>query len=418
MLYLFDLDDTLVRTGDLQQHRTAGVNNTSPTYKAELKALLSRRSDRAIWSEHDILKLMSLSPLSNKTANSVGVFTRAPRSYANAVLDSFYKNIKWNAVICYEDVRPYFKPHGHGIKLAREATGEDDVFVIGNDAGDIKAAYHAVCYTAWDKSERSYEAWNLLPDFVYSTPLQLLAMLEEPERHMMPLEAPRSSENSVTPAIATSRSVGLFCEDNQRHMVRVLGRHFSRYAPIRAIRAAHELTIEVERYKSATEFPTAWVSALIDACRDQLQFFGRRRPLGRVILTCIPPRPGRPHRLGALVEQCEARYRAQYGKDRVIFDPAVFNFLPGVRSNSNDHLGRAERFENIANHLSLSAANLRDQDTVIVVDDVVTSGSTLIGAKRLLESGGVSGIQLLGISKNIGDIMPDQWKGEELYDAE
>ncbi len=418
MLYLFDLDDTLVRTDDLQQHRIAGVDNNSISYKRELEALLTTRSDRVIWTERQIQRLKSLAPLSGDQKNSIGIFTRAPRSYADAVLNAFYPSVEWQAVVTYEDVKPYFKPHGHGIRLAREMTGDSGVFVIGNDASDIKAAYHAVCYVAWDDTDRNYEAWSLLPDFVYSTPDHLLEMLTEPNGSMMPLEAPRSDANSTVPSISTSRSIGLFCQDNKRHMVRVLGKHFSRYTPIKAMRAHHELSMEIERCKSATDFPDAWIAALLDACRDQLRFFGRRRPFGRVVLTCIPPRPGRPHRLGALITQCEAEYRDRFGMDRVIFDPLVFGFHPGVRSNSNDHLSRAERFENIAAHLFLNGQGLTNQDTVVVVDDVVTSGSTLIGAKRLLEERGVGSIQLLGIAKNIGDIMPEKWKSEYIYDVE
>jgi hypothetical protein len=123
--------------------------------------------------------------------------------------------------------------------------------------------------------------------------------------------------------------------------------------------------------------------------------------------------------LGKLVRQCEQVYRHFFGEDRVIFNPDVFRFKEGVRSNSNDHLGREERFANISSHLEFGPnADLHNQDTVIVFDDVVTSGSSLIGAKKLLREHPVGSIQLLALAKNIGNIMPDKWANEALYDPD
>jgi FMN phosphatase YigB (HAD superfamily) len=423
MLYLFDLDDTLIRTNDLKIIREAGRDADPITYAAQLISFTKSRSDRVIWSEDDIMSLGKLFKLSDDEVNHIGVFSRSPRLYVQTLLNHFYPNIEWDVVITYEDVAPKFKPHGYGILLARERTGEEAVMMIGDSAADIKAAYHAISYVAWDETKIDgkfdYVSYDLLPDFIFSHPNELIKKISEPYSYMMPLEVPLSQGAAGTAPIENSRSMGFFCPDNAHHLIRVLGKHFSRYTSIKAIRAFHELTVEVENCKSATEFPARWVSVLLEICREQIKYFGKRRPEGRVVLTCIPARPGRPHRLGVLVAQCEAAYRATYGFDRVVFKPDIFGFRNGVRSNSNDHLNRAERFDNLSKYLFISTPEqLHTQDTLVVIDDVVTSGSSLISAKKLLEQLSVGSIQLIGISKNIGEIMPERWRGEALYGAQ
>jgi HAD superfamily hydrolase (TIGR01549 family) len=417
MLYLFDLDDTLVRTEDLSVHRQAGVNDTTQAYKAKLIELLNSRSDRLIWTLADVKEFMEVAP-ADDGKKTFGIFSRAPRSYIETILDHVYPGIKWDIIVAYEDVIPKFKPHGRGIALAKEKTGERAVMMIGDDASDIKAAYHAIAYTAWNQDKKNnkfdFESWNLLPDFIYETPEELINIMRDPIAHMMPLEAPRNTGKLFVPPVENGRTVSLFCPDNAVHRVRVLGKHFSRYAPIKAIRQHHELSSEIEESKSSETFPDEWATALSDICRDQVKYFGRQRPDGRVVLTCIPARPGRVHRLSFLLNQCEALHRSRYGADRVVFVANVFGFVNGVRSNSNDYLSRAERFENVSKHLLLRA-DFSPQDTIIVVDDVVTSGASLIGSKKLLELFGVKHIQLVGISKNIGDIMPEKWKNEAVY---
>lgn len=420
MIYLFDLDDTLVRTSDLALIRTAGVDDDSATYRASLTAALKQGPDRAIWTEKQVEELVKLAPLSSDQENHLGVFTRAPRSYAGVVLQRYFPNIKWSIVVAYEDVRPFFKPHGQGIAIARESLGQNDVFVIGDSDTDIMSAYHAIANVAWDETKKSgkfdYGSYNLLPDFIFSKPDEFLAQMKEPASHTMALEI-GSDEVNFDRCVGNGRTVGLFTPSGQVHMIRVFGKHFPRYAPLKGMRACHSLSSEIEAHKEVDEFPDRWVEVIINAAREQLPYFGRKRPFGRVVLTAPPPRPGRFHRLGALISQCEKAYRKRFGDGRVVFEPNLFQFTDGVRSNSNDHLNREERFENVAKHLALSpGATLNVQDTVVVVDDVVTTGSTLIGAKMLLEANGVRYTQLLGISKNISNFMPEKWKNTALYD--
>lgn len=424
MLYLFDLDNTLLRTHDLSDVRESGVGNNSDEYISSLKSRLGDVCGRLIWSHSQLCRLLEKSHLSQDTKNYLGVFTRAPRSYAETILTTCYPDLRWDIVISYEDVAPKFKPHGYGIGLARERLKSNEIMVIGDNAADIKAAYHAVCWTAWDQTKQNgkfdFQAYDLLPDFTYSDVDAFLTAMDDPISHLMALEVDEPHRAKAMASVkGNGRTIVVFCPERRAHHVTVFGRYFSKYPPLKAIRARHNLSREIEACKNAESFPWMWLAILIHACREQLKYFGRRRQQGRVVLTCIPPRPTRQHRLGKLIVQCEEAYRPLFGSDRVIFNPDVFRFKEGVRSNHNDYLGKQERFENIASHLELAPSScLHEEDTVIVVDDVVTTGSTLIGAQRLLEARGVTMIKLIGMTRNIGNIMPEKWANEALYDTD
>lgn len=417
MLYLFDLDDTLVKTDDLSEIRLVGKNNNSQEYIKSLNAALNARPDRMIWSEEQIQRFFRNRPLSNSEQNYLGIFTRAPRSYCKEILGRYYPNIKWDTVVCYEDCAPYTKPHGYGINLARQAVKQQSVFVIGDSEVDIQAAYHAVCYAAWDSRRKSekfdYRTYDLLPDFVYDDVDQFVSDMSKADRKVMALEADELTLSLNFEEIASNtRSVAFFCPERKRYLATVFGRHFSGYQPLLEMRKYHSLTKQIEDHKDAEVFPAEWVEALIAFCQGQERYFGRKRPNGRVVLTCIPARPGRRDRLGALVQQCAREYEAA-GSGRLVFRSNIFCFKAEVRSNSREYLSKDERFENIYKNLKLNDnIDVNSDDTIVVFDDVVTTGSSLIGADKLLRGLGISYIQLVALSKNISNIMPERWKNE------
>ncbi len=419
MLYLFDLDDTLVKTNDLAGIREAG-KSPNTQYKNELLSRLGS-GDRRIWTAKQLRRLLEISPLSDGTQSKCGIFSRSPRAYIDTICSRYFPDFQWDAIIAYEDVAPLFKPHGHGIRMACERTGSGNAFMIGDDDGDIKAAYHAVCHTAWFDIKKdgkfNYSAYDLLPDFIFQDVDTFLEKMASPNECYLALEADETAEKTGTFRAGNSRTFTFFCPDKQVHKITAYGRHFSKYAPLQAIRACHPLTAEIEACKTATVFPQRWVDVLIHACREQV---GYLRHGQRVILTCVPPRPGRDHRLGRLISQCETYFRAsRYSSTSVHFDPNVFRYKNGVRSNSNEHLGREERFANITENLELSeGVRFAAGDKVIVVDDVVTSGSTLIGAEKLLKQNGVGFIKLVAMAKNVGQIMPEKWRSEQVYSIE
>lgn len=421
MIYLFDLDGTLVRTSDLEAIREAGKDDDSSAYRKRLEAELSKGPVRPIWSEEQISRLVQLAPLSTDEKNYVGVFTSAPRSYAYVLLEKYFPGTEWAVVLGYEDIKPHFKPHGYGLKLARETIGQDRIMVIGDTKNDILCAYHGVADVAWYEAPNAlkpdYYSRKLLPDFVFSDVDDLLTQLQHPERHMMCLDFGGEVADGAT---GMSRTVCCFDPEGNPHYLRVFGKYFPEsHAPWKGVRALNALSSEIMESKDAVEFPLRWQRAINQTISEQFQFFGRNRPFGRVVLTCLPPRPGRLHRMGNLVRQCEKHYLQDSRNDRVIFEPDLFEYGEGVLSNSKDGLNKDERFQNIRQSLALNKPDLLTvQDIVIVIDDVVTTGSSLIRAKELLEGIGLRHPQLVAMGRTIGNFMPTHLKDVALYDPD
>ena len=93
-------------------------------------------------------------------------------------------------------------------------------------------------------------------------------------------------------------------------------------------------------------------------------------------------------------------------KGKVSFVSDLLAYKEGVRSNSNEKLSSSERFENIRDHLFVRRTDaLKNPVKILVIDDVSTTGSTLIYAKKYLLGAGASEVTCLSIAMNISNVL-------------
>lgn len=412
-LCLFDLDDTLVRTSDLDEVRRAGKNDDSEGYRTRLAGELGRIAPRLIYSEGLLDEIRAANP-----GMRLGVFTRSPRSYARLVLQTAYPNTKWDVVVAFEDVERT-KPFGYGVHAAMKQLKITDparVVLVGDNDVDVCAAYHAGSAIVVDKSAWPYtntrDHWAALghvPDAFITRPRDLLDVLAVPDRHLPELERLLAG----APAGPTARfdEIGHFKPwgfEEPRGPVRisVCGRSFSNHKSLARRRAGHALTASIEDNKESTEFPQEWVDAV-------LAFAHKRYPLllwtGKLVITVIPHRPGREPRLENFLGQLEeAVSRSRRLARSVVVAPDLLAFKDGVRSQHGDKLGQTERFENVRDHLYVNRQDLIDAKAhYLVVDDVTTTGASLIYAHEYLLAAGARNVACLSIAKNVGELF---WK--------
>lgn len=411
---LFDLDQTLVDTDDMTELREAGKNKTETTYIESVKRAFGNDGRRLIYPEALLLRIRKAFP-----ALKLGVFTRSPRSYARTVLQAAYPKMKWDVIVAYEDVK-HTKPYGEGIDKAMWSFGYKSipkVVLVGDGDNDIRAAYNAGCVvildrTSWNRT-RTSDNWRALahmPDAIIDHPDDLVAVLTNYESFLPELErvmagAPRN------PAGARFDRVNKFIPkaaggDNTAFPVFACGRSFAGYKSLEWRAKWHDLTESIHAQKSATEFPQDWVDAVRSfiSTNYAIRFFR-----SELLITVVPHRPGRTPRLEAFLAQIEASLAAHPlpGRFTYSFCPDLLSFKPGVRSNSNDKLGAMERFENIRDHLVVKRKNVAKGAKVLVIDDVSTTGSSLIYAKKYLEAEGASEITSLSIAMNISNVLYD-----------
>lgn len=409
---LFDLDQTLVDTDDMKDLREAGKDRSDAAYRDEVIAALNSR-DRELF---DFLALMLLQ-LNNKDMK-IGIFTRSPRRYVDVVLEQI--GVTWDVVIAYEDVQRY-KPDGQGIIRAMKAVGMTkvsdlaDVLLVGDSDFDIRAAYHAGCRAALFKKgwPRTYERthWNsmkLLPDLVLDDADALLERIEDPRRSLPDLECLLEGGQPL-PAPRFDEIAKFDPDDNSRHLVNTAGRYFVHHDSLERRRSWHSLTQSILDNKDAADFPPAWIETIRRFIAHHYRMIAAMPAFGgngpEVMITAIPARPGRVHRLGNLIAQLQA----SYGEDpkikrlRLTFDPNVLAYRPGVQSQSHDHLNQDERMANVRNHLFVANAAAVNGKKVLVIDDVSTTGATLLYAKKYLEAAGARSVDMFSLAQTISD---------------
>lgn len=184
-LILFDLDDTLLRTSDLEGFRGREfLNRQSPEYVQGLTAQFGMLPDRIIYTEAQLQALQQ-----RYGGARLGVFTRSPRHYAETLLGLAYPNIEWTTLVAFECVT-HTKPSGEGVLLAMnvaEVALSQNVWLVGDGKSDVQAAYDAGCWcvldqTTWPGNRRGddWKALERMPDAIIQSPDDLQGVLESP----------------------------------------------------------------------------------------------------------------------------------------------------------------------------------------------------------------------------------------------
>lgn len=414
-LCLFDLDQTLVDTDDMKELREAGKHRVDEGYADEVRAAFRSR-DRALISSL-ALKLVKLNDMNLR----FGVFTRSPRRYVDVVLAEAYQSMRWAVVVAYEDVERY-KPNGQGIIRAMEAVGMQSagelqhVLTVGDGDMDIRSAYHAGCRVALYKPgwPRSYERthWrslDLLPDAVIENQEDLLAVVHNPDAGLPDLEY-LLAHGGQAPAKPRFDDIAKFYPDNRaRQAVHVAGRYFVHCDSLERRRAWHRLTQSIQDNKESTEFPPEWVETI----RRFIAYHYRvitAMPIivgnaPEIVITAIPARPGRVHRLGHLVGQLQASYggNPRLNRLQLSFDPNVLAYRPGVQSHSHEHLNQEQRMANVRDHMVVANPAAILGKKVLVIDDVTTTGATLLYAKKYMLEAGARTVDCFSIAQTISD---------------
>ncbi len=411
-LLLFDLDDTLIRTSDLEEdyRGTRFLGRQSQDYDDRLRASYNQVAGRIVYSRG------FLESLRVRYQNlRIGVFTRSPRHYSEVLLRLAYPGLRWDFLIAYEDVTQT-KPSGEGIHKAMGLLGITDsqnVWMIGDAPSDIRAAYDAGCEIILDTStwpkppvQRRRDDWKALermPDAVIKEPSELTAVLDCPHNYLPVAERLQKTGCAPIPnrrPFARFEQFGAFDVDSTKYTIHYLGRHFSTQAQIKA--GLHEVTQHIHAMKDQLVVPDYWVEAIGAFLKDLV----RKNPYlaigSSLVVTVIPAKPGRVRRLEAMLAQLsEAHARSPLVRARVAFIPDLMCYDEGALSHHGAGLNKLQRFENVRDHLSVIPGSGYEGKHVVVIDDVATTGASLIYASKYLMQAGARQVTCLSLTKAI-----------------
>lgn len=416
-LCLFDLDNTLVSTDDVEELRLASKKPTEALLK-QITAALEADEDRVIYSRDLLEQIRADFP-----ELMLGVFTRAPKRYAETVLEWAYPDFEWDILVSYDDAKRT-KPYGDGIDHAMaelEVEYLNEVIVVGDNDADIRSAYHCGCFVALDKSDwpgrlkpEHWRAMERMPDAIIDKPELLVEVLNFYERFLPELE--RLLEDGDKPLGIGYRfdKIGHFIPrdiggDTTSYPIYACGRSFANYKSLKYRQKWHELTESIGENKEADSFPEAWIVAVRHFIESELAVLSLFKKT-KVILTVVPHRPGRKPRLETLLAELDAHFKDDPIKRiSVSTAPALLAYKEGVRSNHGEHLGANERFENVRDHLFVAQPKTIVADAIyIVIDDVVTTGASLIYAAQYLKDSGAKDVRRLAFAKNVSDVLPKE----------
>ncbi|HAG8827733.1 TPA: hypothetical protein GE161_21470, partial [Escherichia coli] len=369
---LFDLDNTLINTNSLQEYRES--TNKQPLTDEQLSTTKLYPKTKTIL---DKLKQNNI---------TLGIVTNSPRRYALDILE--HHNIKdfFDTIVTYNEVGPDgIKPSPKGINLALsnlKLNSNNNILFIGDDAKDINASYAAgikPLAPAW----ASKEFIGQMPAAMIST--QCLTEELNNYNHI-DLIADRCANFNTFDIdkkwlffipMNKDGKIGAIKKDEIDFIC--LGRYFSQKNKLTAkIHEQHTLSKEIYKKETDPKYvaPEYWVELLsffIDKTPEYL--FNDKEKFD--IITVIPAKKGNNKRLENLLTRLSRH--SKNPKTAYISD--LFYFSEGAKSLKT--LGRDEREREIKKNLNFNPkyASIIENAKILIIDDVITTGSTLKGAK-------------------------------------
>lgn len=334
----------------------------------------------------------------------LGVVTNSGKRYADILLQHLGLRDKFEVVITYSDVGPEgIKPSPNGILLALEKLGvppSNRVIYIGDDYVDIVASYKAgviPIVPSW----ATRKPVSQMPAAVLSTE-HLTDEIPNPGN--IKLIAERCAEANTfdikkkrlyfAPLDLDSNVVTLKEDLN----IICLGRYFSQKSKITAtLHDNHALSHHIFAKELDPDFsaPEYWVD-LLNHCIEQIPPFIEDIKTGFDIITAIPAKQEKPKRLENMLRRMRAKTQISS-----LFADNIFVFSPGAASLKS--VPADSRFATVSQSLHLNddwASDIKGK-SILVLDDVITTGSTFTRAFELLKNAGAGRVVGLTLAKTV-----------------
>lgn len=402
-IILFDLDNTLVKTDDLEifrnlEHPLYKNNDNFQQYIDSITKDLGKK-DRYIFTPWELNKL-------KKNGLKIGIVTKSPDPYAYAIITTLYHkyNLYFDVVVAHEHVTKQ-KPDGEGIILALNILvnnyrndlnnlNGNQVLYIGDSDTDIQAAYNAGTMVALRLNDDELlleKKLKHLPEFNIRSFYDLERIITMPDLFVPFMESDSQYLKKNTPFFLWFDK---YDEQNNRYPFLVAGRYFPQNSLYSLKRSFHSFSKEIVYQKESTVFSNKWLEALrLVILKETACSLIRHLNL---IITCIPRRKTSSPRMESLLKQL-AEYLKENSIERdctihIVTD--LLEYSKNAVSNHKTAKTKDARFTNVKNNLIIKRKNLitDDIDKIIVIDDVVTTGASLIIATEKLKQAGAKEI--------------------------
>ncbi|WP_051610669.1 HAD-IA family hydrolase [Pandoraea sp. E26] len=392
---LFDFDSTLAKTKSIREIRES----------LDYDALTSESMQRVepYRPVPELLKALKAKDV------LVGIVTNAGRGYIDRVLDHLGMVNDFDVVVSYTDVKraqKQPKPAPDGILLALEALGVEPgphVLFVGDEYIDIVAAYNAgvtPVVPSWASRETvstapavTLSSKNVMDYFDDPTNFQLFG--ERAAQHAS-IEFPRNATFFLP--LDLSGNVVTVVEQMR---ILCLGRYFNQKSVVTAtLHESHALSQHIVLKESTPSFELQdyWEDVVLHVLRKGPEYiFRNEHPFD--LISVVPGKAGGHPRL----ENFLTRVQEQAGKEfsDTCFDGTLLKYVNDAQKQKTLS-GDQRAIEAVrALQLSENAGGRIAGKHVLVIDDVVTTGSTLSRAINLMEQSGAASVTGLAFAKTV-----------------
>ena len=390
---LFDFDNTIASTASIRDIRESGSYD-------QLTA--ERLAKVAVYKPVTGL----LRKLRSKSVK-IGIITNSGGPYVKRLLDHLGLTDEFDVVVTYADVGPEGKkPSPKGIQLALKKLGvssSEKVLFVGDDDTDLIAAYHA-------------GVTPVLPSWASRSPVSTAPAIELSSQFLLdyadrPTEYRLFAEKSAELGSADFERRGVYFLplDTESNVVTVrqdmstfcLGRYFSQRAATTALlHDRHPLSKHIAEKESGRPFaiPDYWVGAFAHAVQHGAEFMFPDGE-GFDLVTVIPAKQGKDPRLERLLERLDARLEERGLEIECL--PDVLSYSADARSQKSLHANERRLEANRSLHLNPRRVKAIVGKRILVIDDVVTTGSTMSRARELLLGAGAASVVGLALAKTV-----------------
>jgi HAD superfamily hydrolase (TIGR01549 family) len=359
---IFDLDETLLDTSALRAARE----------RHDWRAVYERLRDVQTFESPRFggIAVSALPQLASSRGLKVGLLTHVPESYASELLRAH--GIRMDAMVSGSDGYPR-KPDPGGLRAVAAELGvePEDSLYAGDSAADFAAAAAAGMTSvgvAWSGGPQLgwRHGW---PDIAIDRPVTLLHYLDG-DRELTPLG------ELLAQGSLPSIHWGSLLRIDERHYA--LGRYFR---PDDQRSSGHQLSRLVLDAKNDPG-KDARIAAIFEALAAQVPSRGRPK-----LIVSVPPAPGGARdRFTTARAVLASRYGARDGGGVLEMRFAVEDYK------------LAPRGERAALNLDRFVATPLSGETVLLIDDVLTSGSQSAACREALRSAGCGTVTVITLA--------------------
>ena len=397
---LFDLDGTLINTDMLESFRSLKhALYGTPEYKKAIEDTLSqyntsKERERLIYfNEWCISKLKEI-------VSYIGVVTKSPRDYAETVLKWAYPKTDFDIIVAHESIKMQ-KTNPECIYLAlndfyrrynisKEDRNPNEILYVGNENSDIETAYNAGVLSGIklnDLQSRIDLNLKLIPDFEIHNFSELKNVLNSPNELLPIMEYGFDDVTNVLFRFPFRYETKIDWNKESYEII-VAGRYFPADTPFEVKRKYRRLSQEILENKNSLLYSDKWFETLRILLTNETEA-SLIEDNYRVILTCIPKRKGQQDRLEYLLEKLRDYLENHPVKTdcEIHICPDLLAYTESAISNHKEAKTKERRFQNVQDNLFVKRTELLSNiNKVIVIDDVVTTGASLIGATKKINT--------------------------------